>query len=440
MAVRECNRCAGVTKSGKECSRNTCMYPFYCWQHSPVLAIRDSTIPEAGKGLFAKVDMDKDDEIPFGGTRLSKKKVEELWPGDQVAPYVLCHEDRKYCYDASSTQSGFARYANDAKHANKRPNALFEWNQHEQPILRLVKPISKDKEILTDYGDNYWGVDPNKEGIVKPAPRKKGQKKTGPKKQKAVSASSTSSTSLKLPPEAPVPSTNSKYDYFDDTEWLDEDTMDSCVGYFNNEIEHRNKSHNTVVWPVRFYMSFRKDYKHFLDEKPDAAKRMKKYNLFIDDTTDLFYIPMFINGNHWIVARLSFVRRREGIDYYDPLGGELAKEYKTDLVNIYSYLLGKSKFTTKQVGDIVLRRQRNFNDCGIYSLIFILEDGVYGFWRTPSSDPKRVTAILPGSTDAGRRELVREIMDCAIDNKEAVGKWAEDKKKKKKKGKKGTKA
>ena len=54
-----CERCQGKTKGGSQCSRKTCIGTGWCHTHllnEKHLRIQMSTIPYAGKGLFA---MDK---------------------------------------------------------------------------------------------------------------------------------------------------------------------------------------------------------------------------------------------------------------------------------------------------------------------------------------------------------------------------------------------
>ena len=52
----ECCRCEGETKTGGRCRRRTKKQLPYCYEHARTMLhvdIRPSTIPGAGKGLFA---------------------------------------------------------------------------------------------------------------------------------------------------------------------------------------------------------------------------------------------------------------------------------------------------------------------------------------------------------------------------------------------------
>lgn len=160
QTVTDCTQCKSRLTSGKRCKRTTCLYSDYCWQHgrkTQGLAIKSSTIAGAGKGLFAARDLPKGFLIPYEGILMSKKEVDRKYPGDVTAQYVVC-ASKKTCYDASSTQAGYGRWAN---HASKGPNAQwFKKRDTSSGILKiyikLKRDVPKGTEILVDYGDDYW--------------------------------------------------------------------------------------------------------------------------------------------------------------------------------------------------------------------------------------------------------------------------------------------
>lgn len=159
QTVRECQRCKFQLSNGRRCSRNTCLYSSYCWQHGRKkkgLSVKDSRIQGAGKGLFAARDLPRGYLIPYKGVHMTRREIDRLYPGDMTAQYVYCVNSR-HCYDAKSTQSGYGRWANHSQ----RPNA--EWyiqrrrGQAPKVFLRLLQDLAKDTEITIDYGDEYWG-------------------------------------------------------------------------------------------------------------------------------------------------------------------------------------------------------------------------------------------------------------------------------------------
>ena len=51
-----CPRCSAITDKGQRCKRNTCLRYPYCYQHQKKiegLELKQSRIPDAGKGAFA---------------------------------------------------------------------------------------------------------------------------------------------------------------------------------------------------------------------------------------------------------------------------------------------------------------------------------------------------------------------------------------------------
>lgn len=161
QTLRECERCKGITKAGGRCSRNTCLYADYCWQHTRStrgLKIARSHIPRAGRGLFATknhpagtvIQYARDvDYVPFD-------ELERRYPGDTLAVYALCGTSR--CYDARSTQSGLGRWINDPLHDPDQVNAVFmENNVDQKPYIQLIRDVIKGEEIYASYGTEYWG-------------------------------------------------------------------------------------------------------------------------------------------------------------------------------------------------------------------------------------------------------------------------------------------
>ena len=102
----ECEQCRGTTKQGKQCTRRTCIGTGWCYSHllsEKHLRILPSTIPHAGKGLFAMDKTKGPNEIVFrAGTRLieydgelvDSATLEERY-GDETAPYgIYVNKDR----------------------------------------------------------------------------------------------------------------------------------------------------------------------------------------------------------------------------------------------------------------------------------------------------------------------------------------------------------
>jgi len=167
MSVRECkDRCGAATKSGGRCGRKTCTYPGKCWQHTYTqerVWIKPSLIRGAGNGLFARGRLPAGTEFVYEGTKKRRREVEAEYPGTKVGPYVICNGNHpnSWCWDAKSTQSCLARYANDAHGTQFEHNAEFVAGRRagDPPKLVLTRDLEPMEEILVDYGDEYWTED-----------------------------------------------------------------------------------------------------------------------------------------------------------------------------------------------------------------------------------------------------------------------------------------
>jgi hypothetical protein len=154
-------------------------------RHPTNLAISQSTIPNAGSGLFAflpnnlkqngqqtivfrkddRIDEYKGDniriEIRIGNpnawlSRTALQKVEAK-PSEY---YLLINKD--YYVDAAPVDSCYGRYANDNKDVENGNNAIFEKEPHPTVALRdkcylvALRDNKVDEEIFIGYGASYW--------------------------------------------------------------------------------------------------------------------------------------------------------------------------------------------------------------------------------------------------------------------------------------------
>lgn len=123
--------------------------------------VKDSTIPGAGKGLFATKYIKEHTVIGrYWGETINVKSEDNI-PEDRVAYCVQLHP--KHFIDATNPDySSMVRYANDANFAgdgatNLTNNAHFEKYSSEKEIwLVATHNIKKGQEILADY---KYGID-----------------------------------------------------------------------------------------------------------------------------------------------------------------------------------------------------------------------------------------------------------------------------------------
>ena len=151
------------------------MYPKYCWQHSQKVhpfKIKDSTIPNAGKGLFSVKPIKKDAAIHrtagyYGGKVVSK----QAYQASNSTFGVQLSGDNDIL-DGASTQSSLLRRANTKKHGQGGNNAKLtlipkRGQVAERVGAKATKPIAAGSEVFVRYGAGYWNKKHGKKNGVK---------------------------------------------------------------------------------------------------------------------------------------------------------------------------------------------------------------------------------------------------------------------------------
>jgi len=122
------------------------------------LVVKDSLLPNAGKGLFTNVPIKKGDYVTeYKGKITTWKEVNHVEGTNGYIMYVT----RNKVIDARRTKAALARYANDAKGLQKvkglTNNCVYE-NDKNRVYIKAVKNIPAGTEIFVDYGKDYWDV------------------------------------------------------------------------------------------------------------------------------------------------------------------------------------------------------------------------------------------------------------------------------------------
>jgi len=158
-------RCEHINpKTGKRCNRQQYIGFDRCWKHLETdfhLKIKPSSIPHAGRGLFAFNGMDNND-IVFRGSRekgdriiaynaelISGVEIEERY-GEFTAPYAV--EINKELVEDGACWRSAGSIANHKSHS--RANAKLYIFQN-RAYLRATKNIRNGQEITIDYGKDY---------------------------------------------------------------------------------------------------------------------------------------------------------------------------------------------------------------------------------------------------------------------------------------------
>jgi SET domain-containing protein len=163
----KCTQCKAKTKKNTLCKSIACIGVRKCWRHllqNNQLRIKTSSIPEAGKGLYAlnpsksgnAIIFKKDDLIvKYEGEILSVKQLDKRY-NDYTAPYTL--QIKRNRYSDAACFRGVASLANT--NAKSKINAKF-YREGDDAFLYAVKPIRNGEEIFADYGSEYILNEPN---------------------------------------------------------------------------------------------------------------------------------------------------------------------------------------------------------------------------------------------------------------------------------------
>lgn len=120
------------------------------------LFVKESTIPESGKGLFTKVFIPKGTYVVEYTGKVTSWKDADHEDGKNGYIYFL---NRNHVINASRHKAALARYANDARGLSKVKgilnNAVYE-EEKKKVFIKAVKNIEPGQEIFVAYGKDYW--------------------------------------------------------------------------------------------------------------------------------------------------------------------------------------------------------------------------------------------------------------------------------------------
>lgn len=153
--------CEETTKKGKRCKRKCVIGSPYCYTHLAYkhhLTIKESTVANAGKGLFAVDPMSSDNNdiiykkgetiVKYFGEIINLNELIERY-ADKTGPYVVQMSQNKYMDGAK--KRGIGSLANTLPNHN---NATLSVS-HNSVSLKATKNIKNGDEILLSYGRGY---------------------------------------------------------------------------------------------------------------------------------------------------------------------------------------------------------------------------------------------------------------------------------------------
>ena len=166
MCLMKTARCKGINKNGHRCNRKVTIGLPLCWTHmakEKFLKIRPSTIPNAGKGLFAHrpghippVFFAGDEIVRYDGQIISNASAQARY-GEYTAPYGA-QVDATHVEDAACKR-GVGAIAN---HASPPATNAKLWVIDDKIVLYAERDIYHGQEIFLDYGADYGFDEPTR--------------------------------------------------------------------------------------------------------------------------------------------------------------------------------------------------------------------------------------------------------------------------------------
>lgn len=127
-------------------------------QHqSEWVSIKQSTIPEAGQGLFAARFIPANTRIMYyTGEQIDNDELNRRY-GTKLAIYTIKVHDNLYIDAQDPKKSNVARYINTlfANDSDRAFNVVFEGQNDDRIAVRTLVDVPAGRELFADYGDEY---------------------------------------------------------------------------------------------------------------------------------------------------------------------------------------------------------------------------------------------------------------------------------------------
>jgi SET domain-containing protein len=126
----------------------------YQSETSDIVNVKKSKLKNAGKGLFATVNIEEGNHIClYFGVLVFRDQV---YNGYYESDYLLEDGINDFIIDAADPKSCLGRFVNDSL-SLKLTNSEFQF--YKKPfsgVLVATRDIEKGEEIYVDYGIDYW--------------------------------------------------------------------------------------------------------------------------------------------------------------------------------------------------------------------------------------------------------------------------------------------
>jgi hypothetical protein len=162
--IVDCKQCEATAKNGNRCKIKTCFSLPFCHIHLPKeygVKVKQSTIPQAGKGLFATKEFKVNELIcPLWGNEKSIQQHDQEYGNNNTAPYSV-QLNRNTIIDGSCKRyvghNANTKLNADGSSSLQRSNAKISINRRStyKINLKATKTIKEGDEIFVYYGNEY---------------------------------------------------------------------------------------------------------------------------------------------------------------------------------------------------------------------------------------------------------------------------------------------
>ena len=157
--------CSATNKNGTHCKKTTTIGTPYCYTHLlhlMHLKVKQSTIPNAGKGVFATdpkwpanaIIFKKNALIaPYGGEKLSSDEMVNRYD-DLTAPYGMFVNKTKNIHRDAACERGIGSLINHKP--GNRANVYYAPNYTNNTVnIKAARDIRNGHELFADYREDY---------------------------------------------------------------------------------------------------------------------------------------------------------------------------------------------------------------------------------------------------------------------------------------------
>lgn len=124
------------------------------FEDDPRVCLKESSIENAGLGLFARRNLREGEMFVYWGKILNRAEGKKI--DKSLSDYVYQTEDGIYI-DAKKSHNCPARWLNDGGISGHVDNCEFLEGVHPKfPVIVTTRDVLRGEELFVSYGKSYW--------------------------------------------------------------------------------------------------------------------------------------------------------------------------------------------------------------------------------------------------------------------------------------------